>query len=257
MTQSALHVAIIMDGNGRWAEARGLPRAAGHREGVAAVRRTIEAALSHGIETLTLYAFSSDNWERPPREVQWLMRLFREYLRSEVNRAVATGIRLTVIGRRDRLAAPVLSAIEAAEHKTRDGARLHLRIAVDYSARDAILRAAQCLVPGAPVTREQFGRLLSIADHGATRVPDVDLLIRTSGEQRLSDFLLWESAYAELLFLPVLWPDFSAGDLEGALQQFRGRRRRFGRLPGAEVPARPEAPAGAPFLPGREAAPYV
>ena len=257
MTQSISHVAIIMDGNGRWAEARGLPRAAGHREGVAAVRRTVEAAISQRIETLTLYAFSSDNWERPQREVQWLMRLFREYLRSEVNRAVATGVRLSVIGRRDRLAPAVLSAIETAERKTADSSRLHLRIAVDYSARDAILRAAQCLVPGAPVTREQFGRLLSIADHGSTRVPDVDLLIRTSGEQRLSDFLLWESAYAELLFLPVLWPDFGESDLAAALQQFRGRKRRFGRLPGAEPPAGREAPGGAPFLPGREAAPYV
>ena len=244
MTQSALHVAIIMDGNGRWAEARGLPRAAGHREGVAAVRRTIEAALTHGIETLTLYAFSSDNWERPQREVQWLMRLFREYLRSEVNRAIATGVRLSVIGRRDRLAPAVLSAIEAAERKTADGTRLHLRIAVDYSARDAILRAAQCLAPGTPVTREQFGRLLSIADHGATRVPDVDLLIRTSGEQRLSDFLLWESAYAELLFLPVLWPDFSASDLAAALQQFRERKRRFGRLPAPGSAARMSVASG-------------
>ncbi len=243
MTQSTLHVAIIMDGNGRWAEARGLPRAAGHREGVAAVRRTIEAALSHRIETLTLYAFSADNWERPPREVQWLMRLFREYLRSEVNRAVATGVRLSVIGRRDRLAPAVRSAIDAAERRTADGSRLHLRIAVDYSARDAILRAAQCLAPGAPITRDQFGRLLSIADHGATRSPDVDLLIRTSGEQRLSDFLLWESAYAELLFLPVLWPDFAASDLAAALQQFHGRKRRFGRLPDVATPAAAGAPA--------------
>ncbi len=230
MMQSTSHVAIIMDGNGRWAEARGLPRAAGHREGVAAVRRTVEAALNHGIGTLTLYAFSSDNWERPPREVQWLMRLFREYLRSEANRALATGVRISVIGRRDRLPPAVASAIQEAERRTIDGTRLHLRVAVDYSGRDAILRAAQCVVPGGPVTREQFGRLLAIADHGATRTPDVDLLIRTSGEQRLSDFLLWESAYAELLFLPVLWPDFAASDLAAALQQFQGRQRRFGRI---------------------------
>lgn len=244
MIQSTSHVAIIMDGNGRWAEARGLPRAAGHREGVAAVRRTVEAALTHGIGTLTLYAFSSDNWERPPREVQWLMRLFREYLRSEVNRALATGVRVSVIGRRDRLPAAVASAIEEAERRTADGTRLHLRVAVDYSARDAILRAAQCVVPGAPVTREQFGRLLAIADHGATRAPDVDLLIRTSGEQRLSDFLLWESAYAELLFLPVLWPDFAASDLAAALQQFRGRQRRFGRLSAPEDAARRSVASG-------------
>jgi undecaprenyl diphosphate synthase len=243
MTQSTSHVAIIMDGNGRWAEARGLPRAAGHREGVAAVKRTVEAALTHGIGTLTLYAFSSDNWERPPREVQWLMRLFREYLRSEVNRALATGVRVSVIGRRDRLPPAVGSAVQDAERRTAGGSRLHLRIAVDYSARDAILRAAQCVVPGAPVTREQFGRLLAIADHGATRAPDVDLLIRTSGEQRLSDFLLWESAYAELLFLPVLWPDFTASDLTAALQQFHGRQRRFGRLPAVDAPARTDIAA--------------
>ncbi len=222
-----------MDGNGRWATERGLPRAAGHREGVEAVRRVVEAAPGAGIGTLTLYAFSSDNWKRPAREVQWLMRLFREYLRSETSRCQATGTRLSVIGRRDRIAASVRREIERAEARTAAGQRLHLRIAVDYSSRDSILRAAQCVGDTEELTRDQFGRLLAIADHGDTRTPDVDLLIRTGGEQRLSDFLLWECAYAELLFLPVRFPDFAEADLLAALHAFRARERRFGSLPPA------------------------
>ncbi len=237
--QGRLHVAIIMDGNGRWATERGLPRAAGHREGVEAVRRAVEAAPGAGIGTLTLYAFSSDNWRRPAREVQWLMRLFREYLRSESARCRAAGTRLSVIGRRDRIAASVRREIERAEARTADGGRLHLRIAVDYSSRDAILRAAQCAGDHAgALTREQFGRLLAIADHGDTRAPDVDLLIRTGGEQRLSDFLLWECAYAELLFLPVRFPDFAGADLTAAMHAFHARERRFGAL--ADGAPRPE-----------------
>ena len=226
-----LHVAVIMDGNGRWATERGLPRAAGHREGVAAVRRLVEAAPAAGIGTLTLFAFSADNWQRPGREVQWLMRLFREYLRSETARCQATGVRLNVIGRRDRIAPAVRQAVESAEAATARGQRLHLRIAVDYSARDAILRAAQCVDAGTAITRERFSRLLAIADHGATPTPEVDLLIRTGGEQRLSDFLLWECAYAELLFLPVMFPDFAEADLAAAMHAFHARQRRFGRLP--------------------------
>jgi undecaprenyl diphosphate synthase len=216
-----------------------LPRAAGHREGVSAVRRAVEAAPTLGIGTLTLYAFSSDNWRRPEREVRWLMRLFREYLRSEAPRAAREGVRLSVIGRRDRLADPVVRAIEDAERLTAGGTRLHLRIAVDYSARDSILRAAQCLGAGT-VTREAFGRLLSIADHGRTPTPDVDLLVRTGGEQRLSDFLLWECAYAELVFLPGMWPDFAAADLAAAIHSFERRDRRFGglTLPAQAAPAR-------------------
>ena len=233
MTQGELHAAIIMDGNGRWAERQGLPRAAGHREGVEAVRRVVEAAPGMGIGTLTLYAFSSDNWQRPEREVQWLMRLFREYLRAQAARCRATGVRVSVIGRRDRLADGVLSAIAETERATAQGTRLHLRIAVDYSARDSILRAAMCVGPDAVPTRESFGRLIAIADHGRTLTPDVDLLIRTGGEQRLSDFLLWECAYAELLFVPCMWPDFGAPDLAAALHAFRGRERRFGALPAA------------------------
>lgn len=232
-----LHVALIMDGNGRWAERQGLPRAAGHREGVEAVRRAVEAAPTLGIATLTLFAFSSDNWRRPGREVQWLMRLFREYLRRETPRAVAEGVRLSVIGRRDRIARGLEEAIRRAEAATAQGQQLHLRIAVDYSARDSILRAAQCVNAGTPLTREAFGRLLAIADHGRTTTPDVDLLIRTGGEQRLSDFLLWECAYAELVFTPCMWPDFGAPDLAAAVHAFHHRERRFGGLPAREAHA--------------------
>ena len=229
---AGLHVGIIMDGNGRWATAQGLPRAAGHREGAAAVRRVVEAAPGSGIGTLTLLAFSADNWQRPEREVAWLMRLFREYLRGETARCVVTGVRLSVIGRRDRMPAALVRAIDTAEQATLRGERLHLRIAMDYSARDAILRAAQCLPRDVVPSRDSFSRLLSIVDHGGA-VPPVDLLIRTGGEQRLSDFLLWECAYAELYFTARMWPDFDADDLAAALAAFRGRERRFGALPDA------------------------
>jgi undecaprenyl diphosphate synthase len=232
-----LHVAVIMDGNGRWAERQGLPRAAGHREGVEAVRRVVESAPALGIATLTIFAFSSDNWRRPGREVQWLMRLFREYLRRECDHARAEGVRISVIGRRDRLARGLDEVIRQTEAATAHGGRLHLRVAVDYSARDSILRAAQCVEPGTAMTRDSFGRLLAIADHGRTASPAVDLLIRTGGEQRLSDFLLWECAYAELVFLPCMWPDFGAPDLAAALHAFHQRERRFGGLPPRPVPA--------------------
>jgi undecaprenyl diphosphate synthase len=236
---AGLHVAVIMDGNGRWATAQGLPRAAGHREGAAAVRRIVEAAPAAGIGTLTLFAFSADNWQRPEREVGWLMRLFREYLRAETARCVVTGVRLNVIGRRDRMPASLVRAIAAAETATAHGERLQLRIAVDYSARDAILRAAQCLPGDTVPTRESFDRLLAIVDHGGP-VPPVDLLIRTGGEQRLSDFLLWECAYAELHFTRRMWPAFTDGDLALALADFHGRTRRFGGLPPASP--QPDAP---------------
>ena len=229
---AGLHIGIIMDGNGRWATAKGLPRAAGHREGAAAVRRVVEAAPASGIGTLTLFAFSADNWQRPEREVAWLMRLFREYLRAETARCVVTGVRLSIVGRRDRMPASLVRAITSAERATMRGERLHLRIAMDYSARDAILRAAQCLPADVVPTRESFGRLLSIVDHGGT-VPPVDLLIRTGGERRLSDFLLWECAYAELYFTPCMWPAFGESDLAAALADFHSRERRFGALPDA------------------------
>lgn len=225
-----LHVAIIMDGNGRWATMRGRPRRVGHRAGGEAVRRTIQAAPSVGIRTLTLYAFSSDNWQRPPEEVGALMRLFGRYLRRETSRCVAEGVRVSVIGRRDRLGLPLRRAIETTEVATEGGRELHLRLAVDYSSRDAILQAARRWQQGGPPSREAFAALVAEGIHSPDPIPDVDMLIRTGGEQRLSDFLLWECAYAELVFTPRLWPDFDESDLEAAVAEFRGRERRFGRL---------------------------
>jgi undecaprenyl diphosphate synthase len=205
MTQSNLHVAIIMDGNGRWATALGLPRAAGHRAGAEALRAIVESAPECDVATLTAYAFSSDNWKRPQEEVDALMHLLAWYLEDETPRLLAAGVRFSAIGRRDRLPAQVASAIERSEAETRWERRLHLRLAIDYSAREEIARA-------------QFG-------------PPVDLLIRTGGEQRLSDFLLWECAYAELVFSRRMWPEFTPRDFERAVRQFRQRERRFGGLP--------------------------
>jgi undecaprenyl diphosphate synthase len=224
--QSKLHVAIIMDGNGRWALARGLPRSRGHEAGVQAVRRVIEAAAEQNIGTLTLYAFSSDNWRRPRAEVALLMRLLGHYLRSEVTRLVDGGVRLKVIGRRDRLPGGMDAEIARAEAATASGNKLNLRIALDYSGRDAILAAASRVRGPDDLTREGFARLVT----GDPDARDVDLLIRTSGEQRLSDFLLWESAYAELYFTDCKWPDFDATELQRALQEFALRDRRFGAL---------------------------
>jgi undecaprenyl diphosphate synthase len=223
-----LHLAVIMDGNGRWARARGLPRTAGHREGALAVRRVIEVAPSLGVGTLTLYAFSSDNWRRPALEVAALMRLFHRHLRTEAAELAARGVRLTLIGRRDRLPARVRAAAAAAEEATRAGTRLHLRLAVDYSSRDVLAAAAERLRgSGQPVDRDTLGEALR-GTLGDAAVADVDLLVRTSGEQRLSDFMLWESAYAEILFAPVLWPDVEKGEVGRWIAEFRGRDRRFG-----------------------------
>ena len=223
-----LHVAIIMDGNGRWATARGLPRVAGHRAGAEAVRRTVETAPRAGIGTLTLYAFSSDNWKRPPREVAALMRLFKHHLYAEVPKLRENGVRLTVIGRRDRLGLSVRTAIDHAERATAGGTRLHLRVAIDYSARDLIMRAASRMAPSDDPCREQFARALGGAYGDDAPAPDVDLLVRTGGEQRLSDFMLWEAAYAELHFTQRMWPEFDASDLEAAVDDFHSRQRRFG-----------------------------
>ena len=233
---AGLHVAIIMDGNGRWARERGWPREAGHRAGAGAVERTVEAAPKAGAGALTLYAFSSDNWNRPAAEVSALMGLLRTYLREQTGRCVENGVRLNVIGRRDRLARPLVSLIEEAENRTASGRRLLVRIAIDYSSRDAIVRAASLSGAGASLTREAFAARLAEAIHSsAVPVPDVDLLIRTGGEQRLSDFLLWECAYAELYFTPRKWPDFEAADLEAAIREFRRRERRFGGVPKAKA----------------------
>ena len=230
-----MHVAIIMDGNGRWATARGLPRAAGHRRGAEAVRRAVEAAVPLGVGTLSLFAFSSDNWTRPPAEVTMLLDLFAEFLGAEVPALVAQGVRLGAIGRRDRLPPALRAAIEGAERATAAGARLRLRIAIDYSSRDAIARAGAAAGTGG-IDRAGFARRLGAAGGGGD-APDVDLLIRTGGEQRLSDFLLWECAYAELVFLGRMWPDFDGDDLAAALAEFRRRERRFGGLPSATAPA--------------------
>ena len=202
MKQSTLHTAIIMDGNGRWASRRGLSRSSGHRVGAEAVRRVVEAAPGLGVGALTLFAFSSDNWKRPAAEVSTLMRLFARHLRTETPRCLDNGVALRVVGRRDRLPGPLVDAIEKTEAATAAGAKLELRLAVDYSARTAI----------------ETGRLL----------PDVDLLIRTGGEQRLSDFLLWECAYAEMVFTPRMWPAFTPADLAAAVEEFHRRERRFG-----------------------------
>jgi undecaprenyl diphosphate synthase len=219
----SLHVAIIMDGNGRWANARGLPRIAGHRTGADAVRRTVEAAPALGVSVLTLYAFSADNWRRPAREVSALMKLLGHYLVRETGRCIENGVRIEAIGRRDRLPAPLVSLLEETERKTAHGQKLHLRIAIDYSSRQAILDAVRLNVDAArrdrALTEEAFSKSLG---------PDVDLLIRTSGEQRLSDFLLWECAYAEMIFTRRMWPDFGEEDLASAIEEFHRRDRRFG-----------------------------
>jgi undecaprenyl diphosphate synthase len=236
-TNSGIHVAIIMDGNGRWATARGQLRTAGHIAGAKTVRKIVEAAPDCGIGTLTLYAFSADNWRRPSREVSLLMRLFRRYLISEVARCVTNGVRMKIIGRRDRIPAELLRAICNAESATKDGRTLELRIAVDYSSRDAILRAARRLPAGFPLDSEAdraaFKQYLAEVDNGIGESRDVDLLIRTGGEQRLSDFLLWECAYAELYFTRRMWPEFSPADLHEAVEEFRARERRFGAVPAA------------------------
>ena len=229
---SRLHVAIIMDGNGRWATARHLPRSAGHTAGVRTARAVVEAAVRANIGTLTLYAFSSDNWSRPRPEVVALMRLLRRSLLVESKRCVDNGVRLTIVGRRDRLPASLRQTIIQAEAMTAGGRNLHLRVAVDYSSRDAILRAAaKARETNLPLTRERFTALLADVDHDPVPVPEVDLLIRTGGEQRLSDFLLWECAYAELVFSSTMWPDFSEQELQQSLREFEGRERRFGAVP--------------------------
>ena len=226
---SGLHVGIIMDGNGRWAAARGLPRTAGHRAGVRTARKIVEAATRVGVGTLTLYAFSSDNWSRPTPEVGALMRLLRRSLLVESKRCLENGVRLSIVGRRDRLPAALVLAIEEAEQLTAHGRNLHLRVAIDYSSRDSIMRAA-ALAGGESLTRDRFGKLLAQANHDPFPIADVDLLIRTGGEQRLSDFLLWECAYAELYFTRCMWPEFTEREFVGALSEFEARERRFGGL---------------------------
>ncbi|MAQ92762.1 MAG: di-trans,poly-cis-decaprenylcistransferase [Rhodothermaceae bacterium] len=225
-----------MDGNGRWATARGLPRAAGHRAGAEALRHVVEAAPALGVGTLTVYAFSADNWSRPSAEVQALMALLGGYLRSETPRLKRAGVRLQLIGRRDRLPVSLRNAAARAEWETRGGTRLTLRVAVDYSARWALraaaARLAECARLGAEADAPApFEAALAAVLHpDGAPAPPVDLFLRTGGEQRLSDFLLWESAYAELLFLDTMWPDMTGAALAGAIADFHTRTRRFGGL---------------------------
>lgn len=226
----SFHVAIIMDGNGRWANAQGKPRFFGHRAGAENLRSVVETCPHLGITTLTAYAFSSDNWGRPTQEVKMLMRLFNTYLQTEIKNLIKNGVKLTFIGRRDRFDSNILTKMENAERATADGKTLNLRLAVDYSARDMLLEATKELGSSKP-TREKFADALAKAQHSDLNTPDVDLLIRTGGEKRLSDFLLWECAYAELFFSPVMWPEFNPDYLQMAVDDFKHRERRFGCIP--------------------------
>jgi undecaprenyl diphosphate synthase len=226
-----MHTAIIMDGNGRWAAARNLNRQAGHRAGARAVDAVVRAAARHGVDTLTLYAFSSDNWHRPRSEVEALFGLLRRYLITETERCIAESIRVNFIGRRDRLTAALLRQIEHSERLTAAGRRMHLRIAVDYSSRGSIIEAGRRLRELSLAEPENFLSLLGMVDHSDPPAPEVDLLIRTGGERRLSDFLLWECAYAELYFVDCPWPDFDEAAFAAALEEYSRRQRRFGRIP--------------------------
>ncbi len=225
-----LHVAIIMDGNGRWATARGLPRIAGHREGANAVRRTVEAAIAQGVRYVTLFAFSSENWQRPPSEVADLTFLLKHYLRSELNELHAQGVCLRIIGERERFGPVLAQELATAEAKTAGNTRLTLVMALSYGGRADIVEAARRAIAAgitpAALTEERFAALLA-----TTGIPDPDLLIRTSGEERISNFLLWQTAYAELFFTDVLWPDFGAEDFARAVDEFATRERRFGARP--------------------------
>lgn len=225
------HVAIIMDGNGRWAKSRGLPRIFGHRQGVEAVRRTVRACLDLGITHLTLFGFSSENWRRPEREVRDLMHLLRFYLRSEIAGMHAEGIRVRIIGQRHRLPQSLLTLVDHGEAVTRDNKRLNLTVALSYGGRDEIVTAARALAEKVragtleveAIDEALFGHHLFTAD-----IPDPDLIIRTSGEKRISNFMLWQCAYSEMIFIDTHWPDFTRSHLEEAVREFRGRERRFG-----------------------------
>lgn len=225
-----LHVAIIMDGNGRWAQGRGLPRTAGHIEGARTVTPVVEAAARFGIRTLTLYAFSADNWGRPGAEVTALMRLLRRYLMTETSRCIEQSIRLNFIGRRDRLSPALVHAVEQSERLTSAGTGMHLRIAVDYSAQYSMLEAARRARFEPQMDAARFQELLDEVDHSIAPAGPVDLMIRTGAERRLSDFMLWQCAYAELFFADCMWPEFGEAGLRAALDYYAGRQRRFGKV---------------------------
>jgi undecaprenyl diphosphate synthase len=227
------HVAIIMDGNGRWAKARRLPRIAGHRQGIEAVRRVVEAAPGLGVSVLTIYAFSSENWKRPEDEVRDLMGLLRHYLRTEVNALHKNGVRLKFIGDFKGLSQDLVDLLETSAERTRDNTRLTLVIALNYGAQDEIVRATRAIaqdVARGTLDADNINADLIAARLDTGDLPPPDLVIRTSGEQRLSNFLLWQAAYAELVFTPQLWPDFDAQSLAAALAEFATRERRYGGL---------------------------
>src|SRR5213594_2615880 len=227
------HVAIIMDGNGRWAAARGLPRGEGHRRGVEALRRTVRAAGDLGIDILTIFSFSSENWSRPAAEIRDLMGLLRRFIRNDLVELHRNGVHVRVIGERDDLDPEIRRLLEEAEDLTRDNDKLMLVVAFNYGARQEIARAAQRVAVEIAAGRQQASALTAeaIAAHLDTAdLPDPDLIIRTSGEQRLSNFLLWQAAYSELVFVPTYWPDFDRASLEGAIAEYCRRERRFGGL---------------------------
>jgi undecaprenyl diphosphate synthase len=227
------HIAIIMDGNGRWASARGLPRSAGHKQGIEAVRRTVKAAGDIGIEYLTIYSFSTENWSRPKLEVAFLLDLLRHFIRHDVAELHASGVRIKVIGMRDGLERSLIKLLDDAENLTKDNRKMTLVVAFNYGSRQEIAIAAaaiaQAAIDGkllpADVTPDTFAQYLNTAD-----MPDPDLLIRTGGDERISNFLLWQAAYAELVFVKRFWPDFDSSDLDGAIATYQSRERRFGGL---------------------------
>jgi undecaprenyl diphosphate synthase len=225
-----MHIAIIMDGNGRWAARRRLPRTAGHRAGANAVNTVVEAAARRRVDTLTLYAFSAANWQRPAGEVGGLFALFKHHLQTQTRRCLEQSIRINVIGRRDRLGVDLRELIERSEQATAHCTGMRLRIAVDYSAQYSLVEVCRRLRPDDDIDRSRFVGRLAEVDHAALPAPEVDLLIRTGGEQRLSDFLLWECAYAELLFVDCMWPDFDERAFDQALQEYARRERRFGAI---------------------------
>jgi undecaprenyl diphosphate synthase len=225
-----MHIAIIMDGNGRWAARRRLPRTAGHRAGATAVNTLVEAAARRRVGTLTLYAFSAGNWQRPEGEVSALFGLFKRHLLTQTRRCLEQSIRINVIGRRDRLSTELRELIERSEQVTAHCTGMRLRIAIDYSAQHSLVETCRRLQPGEQIDRWRFVERLAEVDHAALPAPEVDLLIRTGGEKRLSDFLLWECAYAELHFVDCMWPDFDERAFDEALQEYARRQRRFGAI---------------------------
>jgi undecaprenyl diphosphate synthase len=221
------HIAIIMDGNGRWASERGLPRSAGHKQGVEALRRTVKAAGDAGVEILTVYSFSTENWSRPKPEVTFLLELFRRFVRQDVAELHAAGVRICMIGTREGLDANILALVNDAEKLTAHNTGMTLVIAFNYGGRQELVRAVQTMVQKGIVANELSPELIS-AHLDTAQWPDPDLLIRTGGEERLSNFLLWQAAYTEFVFMPEYWPDFDGSLLERAIAEFRGRERRFG-----------------------------